>query len=99
MLNWNLIPRLLHNAAFDAFVTIIVDCCAKTRWVGLNCLLEEEGRWEMEGLEGLIDRLMEGRKNNGKKVQLIEPEIRQLCITAKQVFLSQPNLLQFGSSN
>lgn len=44
MLNWNLIPRLLHNAAFDAFVTIIVDCCAKTRWVGLNCLLEEEGR-------------------------------------------------------
>ncbi|KAG6580419.1 serine/threonine-protein phosphatase PP1-like [Cucurbita moschata] len=48
----------------------------------------------MEGLEGLIDRLMEGRKNKGKKIQLIEPEIRQLCITAKQVFLSQPNLLQ-----
>ncbi|KAA0044237.1 hypothetical protein IC582_009706 [Cucumis melo] len=48
----------------------------------------------MEGLEGLIDRLMEGRKNNGKKIQLIEPEIQQLCITAKQVFLSQPNLLQ-----
>ncbi|KGN58677.1 serine/threonine-protein phosphatase PP1 [Cucumis sativus] len=48
----------------------------------------------MEGLEGLIERLMEGRKNNGKKIQLIEPEIRELCITAKQVFLSQPNLLQ-----
>lgn len=48
----------------------------------------------MEGLEGLIDRLMEGRKNKGKKIQLIEPEIRQLCITAKQVFLGQPNLLQ-----
>ncbi|XP_038905893.1 serine/threonine-protein phosphatase PP1-like [Benincasa hispida] len=48
----------------------------------------------MEGLEGLIDRLMEGRNNSGKKIQLIEPEIRQLCITAKQVFLSQPNLLQ-----
>ncbi|KAG7027849.1 Serine/threonine-protein phosphatase PP1, partial [Cucurbita argyrosperma subsp. argyrosperma] len=52
---------------------------------------------EMEGLEGLIDRLMEGRKNKGKKIQLIEPEIRQLCTTVKQVFLSQPNLLQLGA--
>lgn len=51
----------------------------------------------MEGLEGLIDRLMEGRKNKGKKIQLIEPEIRQLCTTVKQVFLSQPNLLQLGA--
>lgn len=37
---------------------------------------------------------MEGRRNQGKKIQLIESEIRQLCTTAKQVFLSQPNLLQ-----
>ncbi|XP_060674410.1 serine/threonine-protein phosphatase PP1 isoform X1 [Ziziphus jujuba] len=48
----------------------------------------------MEGLDALIDRLLEGRKNRGKRIQLIESEIRQLCITAKEVFLSQPNLLE-----
>ncbi|KAK9289898.1 hypothetical protein L1049_008059 [Liquidambar formosana] len=51
----------------------------------------------MEGLDGLIERLLEGRKNrgnSGKRIQLTEAEIRQLCITAKQVFLCQPNLLE-----
>lgn len=48
----------------------------------------------MEGLEGLIDRLLEGRNNRGKRIQLTEPEIRQLCVTAKQVFLAQPILLE-----
>lgn len=48
----------------------------------------------MEGLDGLIERLLEGRKNRGKRIQLAESEIRQLCIAAKDVFLSQPNLLE-----
>ncbi|CAK9143826.1 unnamed protein product [Ilex paraguariensis] len=50
----------------------------------------------MEGLEldGVIGRLLEGRKNRGKKIQLAESEIRHLCINAKDVFLSQPNLLE-----
>ncbi|KAK3021204.1 hypothetical protein RJ639_046623 [Escallonia herrerae] len=50
----------------------------------------------MEGLEldALIDRLLEGRKNRGKKIPLAEQEIRQLCVTAKGIFLSQPNLLE-----
>ncbi|KAF5747694.1 putative protein phosphatase-1 [Tripterygium wilfordii] len=48
----------------------------------------------MEGLDGLIERLLEGRNNRGKRIQLTESEIRQLCITAKQVFLSQPILLE-----
>ncbi|PON88601.1 Serine/threonine protein phosphatase [Trema orientale] len=48
----------------------------------------------MEGLDGFIERLLEGRKNRGKRIQLIESEIRQLCIKAKEVFLSQPILLQ-----
>ena len=48
----------------------------------------------MEGLDGFIERLLEGRKNRGKKIQLIESEIRQLCSKAKEVFLSQPNLLE-----
>lgn len=48
----------------------------------------------MEGLDGIIERLLEGGKNRGKKIQLAEPEIRLLCTTAKDVFLSQPNLLE-----
>ncbi|TQD84911.1 hypothetical protein C1H46_029524 [Malus baccata] len=48
----------------------------------------------MEGLDALIQRLLEGRVNRGKKIQLTESEIRQLCIIAKEVFLRQPNLLE-----
>ncbi|GMN40681.1 hypothetical protein TIFTF001_009908 [Ficus carica] len=48
----------------------------------------------MEGLDGFIERLLAGRKNKGKRIQLIESEIRQLCIKAKEVFLSQPMLLE-----
>ncbi|THG11146.1 hypothetical protein TEA_016389 [Camellia sinensis var. sinensis] len=48
----------------------------------------------MEGLDGIIERLLEARKTRGKKIQLSEAEIRQLCTTAKEVFLSQPNLLE-----
>ncbi|CAK7343444.1 unnamed protein product [Dovyalis caffra] len=54
----------------------------------------KEERVGMEGLEGLIRRLLEARNNRGKRIQLNEPEIRQLCITAKQVFLAQPCLLE-----
>jgi serine/threonine-protein phosphatase PP1 catalytic subunit len=48
----------------------------------------------MEGLDGLIERLLEGRRNRGKRIQLAESEIRKLCIIAKDVFLSQPILLE-----
>lgn len=48
----------------------------------------------MEGLEGLLERLLEGRYNRGKRIQMNESEIRQLCFTAKQIFLAQPNLLE-----
>ncbi|WVZ11068.1 hypothetical protein V8G54_015598 [Vigna mungo] len=48
----------------------------------------------MEGLDGLIDRLLEVRKNRGKRIQLVESEIRNLCSIAKDLFLSQPNLLE-----
>ncbi|XP_017975328.1 PREDICTED: serine/threonine-protein phosphatase PP1 isozyme 1 isoform X2 [Theobroma cacao] len=51
----------------------------------------------MEGLEGMIERLLEGRNNRGKRIQLNESEIRQLCLTAKKVFLNQPNLLELGA--
>ncbi|RZC78017.1 hypothetical protein C5167_002252 [Papaver somniferum] len=45
-------------------------------------------------LDNLIDRLLDGRKNKSKRVQLNESEIRQLCIVSKEVFLSQPILLE-----
>lgn len=51
----------------------------------------------MEGLDDLIERLLEGRKCRGKRIQINESEIRQLCITAKDVFMGQPNLLELGA--
>ncbi|RWW46320.1 hypothetical protein BHE74_00047758 [Ensete ventricosum] len=47
----------------------------------------------MEGpvLDDVIRRLLSG---GGKQVQLFEAEMRQLCVEAKKVFLSQPNLLE-----
>ncbi|KAI6698749.1 hypothetical protein NL676_018868 [Syzygium grande] len=57
-----------------------------TKEVSMDGFLEEVG--------GLIERLLEGRKKRGKCIQLIEPEIRRLCVVAKQIFLAQPNLLE-----
>jgi len=48
----------------------------------------------MEGLDGLIERLLETRNNRGKRIQLVESEIRILCTKAKEVFLNQPILLE-----
>ncbi|CAL5005897.1 unnamed protein product [Urochloa decumbens] len=55
-------------------------------------------------VEDLIRRLLEGKKHTksasgnttttNKKVQLTEAEIRHLCAAAKEIFLSQPNLLE-----
>ncbi|KAK8609747.1 hypothetical protein V6N13_093162 [Hibiscus sabdariffa] len=48
----------------------------------------------MEGLESIIERLLESKDNRGKITQLHDSEIRQLCLSAKKLFLSQPNLLR-----
>lgn len=46
-------------------------------------------------LDDIVGRLLEGgRSGGGKQVQLSEAEIRQICVEARRVFLSQPNLLQ-----
>ena len=46
-------------------------------------------------LDDIIDRLLDVRNGRpGKPVQLTEQEIKQLCITAKEIFMSQPNLLE-----
>jgi serine/threonine-protein phosphatase PP1 catalytic subunit len=46
-------------------------------------------------LDDIIDRLLDVRTGRpGKQVALSETEIRQLCLTAKEIFMSQPNLLE-----
>lgn len=54
-------------------------------------MLKLEHMMEKKVLEDIIRRLLEGK--GGKQVQLSESEIRQLCINARQIFLSQPILL------
>ena len=44
-------------------------------------------------LDEVVRRLVEGGRG-GRQVQLSEAEIRQLCVEAKRVLLSQPNLLR-----
>lgn len=56
--------------------------------------------WSQDGAEvdDMIERLLEGRHvRPGKPVQLTEPEIRQLCIRARDIFLEQPNLLELDA--
>ena len=50
-----------------------------------------EAVMEISMVDDIIRRLLEGK--GGKQVQLSEIEIRQLCVNARQIFLSQPNLL------
>lgn len=46
-------------------------------------------------LDDIIKRLVEAKNGRvPKQAQITEPEIRQLCVAAKDVFLSQPNLLE-----
>jgi hypothetical protein len=53
------------------------------------------GSQEEAVLDDVIDRLLDVRNGRpGKQVQLTEQEIRQLCLTAKEIFMSQPNLLE-----
>lgn len=46
-------------------------------------------------LDDIITRLLAGRNTRpGKQVQLTEHEMRQLCGAAREIFMSQPNLLE-----
>ncbi|KAB5512018.1 hypothetical protein DKX38_029046 [Salix brachista] len=48
---------------------------------------------EQAVLDDIIERLLEVRGKPGKQVQLLESEIRQLCVVSREIFLRQPNLL------
>eukprot|EP00199_Chlamydomonas_sp_CCMP681_P002063 CAMPEP_0119104540 /NCGR_PEP_ID=MMETSP1180-20130426/2729_1 /TAXON_ID=3052 ORGANISM="Chlamydomonas cf sp, Strain CCMP681" /NCGR_SAMPLE_ID=MMETSP1180 /ASSEMBLY_ACC=CAM_ASM_000741 /LENGTH=400 /DNA_ID=CAMNT_0007089335 /DNA_START=134 /DNA_END=1337 /DNA_ORIENTATION=- len=45
-------------------------------------------------VDEIIERLLEVRNGRGRQVQLAETDIRMLCLTAKEIFMSQPNLLE-----
>ena len=46
-------------------------------------------------LDSIIERLLEVRgSRSGKQVQLLEAEIRYLCTKAREIFISQPILLE-----
>lgn len=55
-------------------------------------MMTMEGMMDQGVLDDIIRRLLDGK--GSKQVQLSEGEIRQLCVNARQIFLSQPNLLQ-----
>ncbi|XP_042049689.1 serine/threonine-protein phosphatase PP1 isozyme 9-like [Salvia splendens] len=58
-------------------------------------MMAMEGHMDKAVLDDIIRRLLEGK--GGKQVQLSEAEIRQLCVSARQIFISEPNLLQLES--
>ncbi|RDX59034.1 hypothetical protein CR513_61919, partial [Mucuna pruriens] len=55
-------------------------------------MMTMEGMMDKAVLDDVIRRLHEGK--GGKQVQLSESEIRQLCVNARQLFLSQPILVE-----
>nr|XP_007147007.1 hypothetical protein PHAVU_006G088900g [Phaseolus vulgaris]ESW19001.1 hypothetical protein PHAVU_006G088900g [Phaseolus vulgaris] len=59
---------------------------------GRRKIMMTEGMMDKAVLDDVIRRLLEGK--GGKQVQLSESEIRQLCVNARQIFLSQPILLE-----
>ncbi|KAL2941069.1 Serine/threonine-protein phosphatase PP1 isozyme 9, partial [Bienertia sinuspersici] len=58
-------------------------------------MMTMEGTMDENVLDDIIRRLLEGK--GGKQVQLSEGEIRQLCVNSRNIFLSQPNLLQLSA--
>lgn len=54
-------------------------------------MMTMEGMLEGSVVDDIIRRLLEGK--GGRQVKLSEAEIRQLCVNARHLFLSQPNLL------
>ncbi|KAL9585021.1 MAG: hypothetical protein Q9212_001773 [Teloschistes hypoglaucus] len=68
--------------------------------IGQQAQLLQEGVTDMADqnevdLDSVIDRLLEVRGSRpGKQVQLLETEIRYLCTKAREIFISQPILLE-----
>ncbi|KAF8057927.1 Serine/threonine-protein phosphatase PP1 isozyme 1 [Scenedesmus sp. PABB004] len=70
------------------------------QWLNLAWWLKahrtrESAAMDIAQVDEIIERLLDVRNGRpGKQVQLAENEIRLLCLTAKEIFMSQPNLLE-----
>ncbi|KAL3638721.1 hypothetical protein CASFOL_016628 [Castilleja foliolosa] len=58
-------------------------------------MMTMKGMMDESALDDIIRRLLEGK--GGKQVKLSEAEIRRLCVNARQILLSQPNLLHLSA--
>jgi len=48
-----------------------------------------------ERVDGMINKLLEVRgKKPGKTVSLTQEDLQYLCVTAREIFIKQPNLLE-----
>ena len=48
-----------------------------------------------ERVDGMINKLLEVRgKKPGKAVNLTEDDLKHLCVKSREIFISQPNLLE-----
>jgi len=62
---------------------------------GHYCCLLLVAAMEQSLVDDIIVRLLDAKESRSvKQVQLSEAEIRQLCLTSKDIFISQPNLLE-----
>ncbi|XP_022701510.1 serine/threonine-protein phosphatase PP1-like isoform X4 [Varroa jacobsoni] len=52
---------------------------------------------QLANIDSIIDKLLFARKTPGKMVSLAEQHIRQLCQVSREIFLSQPMLLELNS--
>ena len=62
---------------------------------GHYCCLLLVGVMEQSLVDDIIVQLLDAKESrSAKQVQLSKAEIRQLCLTSKDIFISQPNLLE-----
>ncbi|KAL8643006.1 MAG: hypothetical protein Q9228_000351 [Teloschistes exilis] len=90
-----LVPPKFQDSTLNS--TTCLGVCVS---IGQQAQLLQEGVTDMADqnevdLDSVIDRLLEVRGSRpGKQVQLLETEIRYLCTKAREIFISQPILLE-----
>lgn len=65
-------------------------------WIGVGGLKDgSRGVMDPAAVDRIIEKLLEVRLSKpGKLVQLSESEIKQLCVSSRDIFVKQPNLLE-----
>ena len=87
----------LENSERGAVTRIPPDPALRSRYPISSLASREQDMADQNDvdLDSIIDRLLEVRGSRpGKQVQLLEAEIRYLCTKAREIFISQPILLE-----